>query len=57
MSVFLKRRPGEGVDGAELLVTNPGREKRPRYLELGASGAVWEIVGRPGKLSPSASLS
>lgn len=57
MSVFLKRQPGEGVDGAELLVTNPGREKRPRYLELGASGAVWEIVGRPGKLSPSASLS
>ena len=42
--MFLKRGPGEGVDGAELLVTNPGREKRPRCLELGARGAVWEIV-------------
>lgn len=38
MAVFLKKGPGEGVDGAEVLVTNPGRENRPGCLELGASG-------------------
>lgn len=47
---------GDGVGGAELLVTDSGREGRPGCLELGASGAAWEIMGRPGQLSPSASL-
>lgn len=55
MSVFLKKGPGT-VWMEQNCWSLTLAERRPGCLELGASGAAWEIMGRPGQLSPSASL-